>query len=267
MANALFKSDSLPSPIEIKQKKQETIPKIEDNFSKSFQNIKNGIENGDLFQCVLSKKFIKKTSISPFNLYRKLRTINPSPYMFYLETKRSVLFGSSPETLVKVKNRIVEVSPIAGTRPRGKNEDQDKLMIKELKNCPKENAEHLMLVDLARNDVGKVSKPGSVKVENYKKIHKFSNVIHMVSTVKGELEEGHHAVDALKSSFPAGTLTGAPKVKAMEYIEKEESENRGYTAELSFIWTMEAILIPPLSFAQLNLTSRLKKLHIKQGPA
>jgi anthranilate synthase component 1 len=227
IADSLFKLASLPSPIEIKQKIQETIPKIEDNFSKSFKNIKNGITRGDLFQCVLSKKFIKKTSSSPFNLYRKLRTINPSPYMFYLETRRSVLFGSSPETLVKVKKRIVEISPIAGTRPRGKNEDQDKLMIKELKNCPKENAEHLMLVDLARNDVGKVSKPGSVKVENYKKIHKFSNVIHMVSTVKGELDDGYHAVDALKSSFPAGTLTGAPKIKAMEYIKKEESENRG----------------------------------------
>jgi len=198
-----------------------------ESFIKSVEKAKKYIENGDIFQVVLSQRLSFKLDIDPFNVYRNLRMINPSPYMFFLNFGDIYIAGSSPEMLVKVWDGIIETRPIAGTRPRGKTPNEDKVLEKELLSDEKELAEHIMLVDLARNDLGRVSKYGSVKVNEYMVIEKYSHVMHIVSDVTGELKEGAKSVDVMKSVFPAGTVSGAPKVRAMEIIDKLENIRRG----------------------------------------
>ena len=200
----------------------------QDEFCQAVKIIKNHIRKGDIFQCVLSDRFKFKLKTDPFSIYRTLRAISPAPYLFYLSLgDDEFLLGASPERLVKVENRIIQTCPIAGTRPRGKTIEEDKKFEKELLMSVKEKAEHLMLVDLGRNDVSRVAKAGSVKVTQFMEVEKFSNVMHLVSQVEGRLPHPKSAWDALGSCFPAGTLSGAPKIKALEIIDNLEKGPRG----------------------------------------
>lgn len=197
------------------------------NFEEIVEKAKEYIRAGDIFQVVLSQRFCFEIDTDPITLYRALRTINPSPYMFLLNFKGFHLVGTSPEILVRCENERVEVRPIAGTKVRGETLEEDKQIEKSLLNDPKERAEHLMLVDLGRNDLGRVCKFGSVHVSELMVIEKYSHVMHIVSDVVGTLEEGVSAFDVLKASFPAGTVTGAPKIRAMQIIEELETLHRG----------------------------------------
>lgn len=197
------------------------------DFKKAVEKTKAYIKAGDIFQAVISQNFEKTVNINPVNAYRALRVINPSPYMFYLNTGKCTLTGSSPEILVRVEEGRIELRPIAGTRKRGETEEEDIRLEKELMADSKELAEHIMLVDLGRNDVGKVAAAGSVKVTELKTIERYSHVMHIVSNVTGKLAAGLDAFDVLRASFPAGTVTGAPKIRAMEIIEELEPTRRG----------------------------------------
>ena len=188
---------------------------------------KDYIVAGDVFQVVLSQALSTRISGDAFSLYRKLRHVNPSPYLFYLETPRRILAGASPEVLVRVTNRVASNRPIAGTRRRGANAAEDEKLWNELILDPKEKAEHVMLVDLARNDLGRVCEYGSIAVSHFMTKEVYSHVMHIVSEVQGHLKPQFDALDALAVSFPAGTLTGAPKIRAMEIIEELEPEARG----------------------------------------
>ncbi|MFQ5676129.1 MAG: anthranilate synthase component I [bacterium] len=200
------------------------------NFEQAVDEAKKYIRAGDIFQVVLSQKFKKTISVDPFTIYRALRVINPSPYLYYLQVDDFSIIGSSPELLVRVEDRVIEVRPIAGTRPRGKTPADDARYMEELRHDEKELAEHVMLVDLGRNDVGRVSEFGSVEVTEFKVIEKYSHVMHLVSNVRGKLKPGLTAVDALKACFPAGTVSGAPKIRAMEIIAELEPTARGVYA-------------------------------------
>ncbi len=217
-----------------------------DRFCENVLKAKEYIRNGDIFQVVLSQRLCVRTACSPFNIYRALRTINPGPYMYFLKLDGYTLAGSSPEMLVRVDNRRVETCPIAGTRKRGDTPEQDKAMEKELLEDEKERAEHIMLVDLGRNDIGKVSRFGSVKVDSLMHIERFSHVMHIVSHVSGELRDGVTAFDALSSVLPAGTLSGAPKIRAMEIIDELESVKRcqygGAVGYLSFDGNLDSCI-------------------------
>lgn len=205
-------------------------------FCKRVEKAKEYIRAGDAFQVVLSRKFQCKTSADPLRIYRNLRQINPSPYMFYFEGEGFHLLGASPEKLVSFRAGELEAIPIAGTRPRGKSPDEDVRLEEELLSDPKEEAEHMMLVDLGRNDLGKISEVGSVSVKSLKKVQRFSHVMHLVSFLSGKMEKGFDAIDALKALFPAGTLSGAPKVRAMEIIDELEESRRGvYGGAICFI--------------------------------
>jgi anthranilate synthase component 1 len=188
------------------------------------------IAAGDIFQVVPSQRFSRKVRAHPFTIYRTLRTINPSPYMFYLHTPDCDLVGASPELLVRVEDGKVTTHPIAGTRRRGRDVTEDTALAEELLADEKERAEHLMLVDLGRNDIGRVSTPGSVRVPVFMTVEKFSHVMHLVSHVTGQLRPGMTALDALRACFPAGTVSGAPKIRAMEIIAELEGEQRGIYA-------------------------------------
>ena len=188
---------------------------------------KEAITAGEVIQIVPSQKFTAQTEVSDLALYRALRTINPSPYNFFMRIGGKTLIGSSPEELVKLTGRTASTSPIAGTRPRGETPLRDAELESELKADPKENAEHVMLVDLGRNDLGRVCETGSVKVADFAHVERFSHVMHLVSGVKGTLEKGRDAFDLLRAVFPAGTLSGAPKVRAMELIAEYEKSPRG----------------------------------------
>lgn len=196
-------------------------------FCSAVSKAKEYIRQGDIIQVVLSQRFKMKAQAKPFDIYRSLRAINPSPYMFYLKCKDLFLVGSSPELLVRCEDGVLETRPIAGTRPRGKDDAQDGKLAKSLLKDEKEKAEHLMLVDLGRNDLGRVSKTGSVKVEDFMGIEKYSHVMHMVSRVTGRLSQKKDAMDALIACFPAGTVAGAPKIRAMEIIDELENVRRG----------------------------------------
>jgi anthranilate synthase component I len=196
-------------------------------FEKAVEKILEYIRSGDIIQAVPSQRFRAPARVDPFQLYRALRHINPSPYLFYLKMGGEVLVGSSPEVLVRVEDGRAETRPIAGTRPRGKTPEQDRALEEELKKDPKEMAEHIMLVDLGRNDLGRVCKLGTVRVSELGVIEKYSHVMHLVSNVVGEVQEGKDAFDVLAAAFPAGTLTGAPKIRAMEIIEELEPSRRG----------------------------------------
>ena len=188
---------------------------------------KEYVRAGDIFQVVPSQRLKIRTDAAPLDIYRALRVINPSPYMFLLKMDDLHLIGSSPEVMVRVENRQVTVRPIAGTRRRGADDEEDERLAAELLADPKERAEHIMLVDLGRNDVGRVCRYGTVKVDELMVIEKYSHVMHIVSNVSGELREGLEALDALMACLPAGTLTGAPKVRAMEIIDELEPTKRG----------------------------------------
>jgi anthranilate synthase component 1 len=176
---------------------------------------------------VLAQRFECALRAHPFNIYRCLRTVNPSPYMFYLRLGGHTLIGSSPEVMVRLEGREITVRPIAGTRPRGTEERRDGELERELTSDPKEIAEHIMLVDLGRNDVGRVARTGTVEVTRQMYVERYSHVMHLVSNVRGELIDGKDCFDAFRATFPAGTLTGAPKIRAMEIIEELEPVRRG----------------------------------------
>jgi anthranilate synthase component I len=224
--------ESLHADIDYQTPIKSNISKSKSNISKSkfiksIKQTKEYIKSGDVFQLVLSQQFSRETNVDPITLYRALRIINPSPYMFLLDMGEFEIIGASPELLVKVDNKNIEIRPIAGTRPRGKNTQEDKELSADLLNDEKERAEHLMLVDLGRNDVGKSAEINSVKVTEFMKVEYYSHVMHIVSDIRGELSKEKDVIDALYSGFPAGTLTGAPKIRAMELINKLEICKRG----------------------------------------
>jgi anthranilate synthase component 1 len=202
----------------------------EEAFEKAVLRGKEYIMSGDVVQVVLSQSFERDCSADPFNIYRALRVINPSPYMYFLDTKDAKIIGSSPEILVRLEGGKIILRPIAGTRKRGETEEEDRALEEDLRKDPKEKAEHIMLVDLGRNDVGRVAEIGSVKVTELMTVERYSHVMHLVSNVQGNLKKGLDAFDVLRSCFPAGTVTGAPKVRAMEIIEELEPTRRGIYA-------------------------------------
>ncbi|MDQ5977477.1 MAG: anthranilate synthase component [Verrucomicrobiota bacterium] len=204
-------------------------------FEKMVDDSKEFIRSGDIFQIVLSQRFSREFKRPPLDLYRALRTVNPSPYMFILETDGFALVGASPEVHVRLTGRKVEIRPIAGTRPRGKTTPEDLALEKELLADEKERAEHLMLVDLARNDIGRVSTYGTVKVPEFMIIERYSHVMHIVSQVEGQLAPERSAFDLMRATFPAGTVSGAPKIRAMQLIAEKEGTQRGsYAGALGY---------------------------------
>jgi anthranilate synthase component I len=198
-----------------------------EKFEEAVQKIKEYITAGEAIQVVPSQRLAQPTNLPPFEIYRALRTINPSPYMFYLDFNDFQIVGASPEVLVRVEDGIVVTRPLAGTRPRGKTPEEDALLEKELRNDEKERAEHIMLVDLGRNDIGRVSQPGTVTVSELMDVERYSHVMHLVTHIQGKLRKDMNAFDALRACFPAGTVSGAPKVRAMEIIAEIEPEKRG----------------------------------------
>jgi anthranilate synthase component 1 len=199
----------------------------QDAFKDSIERAKEYIVDGDIIQVVLSQRFSAKTDVPPLQAYRALRYLNPSPYTFFLKLGDTTLVGSSPEVMVRLEGRTLEVRPIAGTRPRGATPAADEALAAELLADEKERAEHVMLVDLGRNDVGRVAEAGSVHVKDYMVIERYSHVMHIVSDVQGTLREGLDALDVVRATFPAGTLSGAPKIRAMQIINELEPEARG----------------------------------------
>ena len=199
----------------------------EDQFKKIVTEAKKQIRAGEIIQVVLSQRFEIDLKTSPFNIYRTLRALNPSPYMYYLNFDKIQIIGSSPELLVRCEDKIVDTRPIAGTRPRGKDEEQDAELAKDLLNDPKEKAEHIMLVDLGRNDLGRVCEKGTVHLSEFMSIEKYSHVMHIVSNVRGQLMPSKDDIDVLEAAFPAGTVSGAPKIRAMEIIADLEKVSRG----------------------------------------
>lgn len=207
-----------------------------EQFIANVEQAKQYIRAGDIFQVVLSQRFSIETDIDPLHVYRVLRTLNPSPYMYYLKMGDEVIVGTSPEALVKVDGDRVETRPIAGTRPRGMTPEEDKALELELLADEKERAEHLMLVDLGRNDIGRVSEFGSVKCDSYMEIERYSHVMHIVSNVSGKLRKDKDFFDAFISCLPAGTVSGAPKLRAMEIIAELENEARGaYAGAIGYL--------------------------------
>ena len=198
-----------------------------EEYAEMVEKGKEHIREGDIIQVVLARKLRAKCTIPAIQLYRALRLVNPSPYTFFLKTGTRTLIGSSPETMVKLENGIASLRPIAGTRKRGSDEREDRKMADELLRDEKERAEHLMLVDLGRNDLGRVAKPGSVQVRSFMNVERFSHVMHLVSNVESVLLDNLDAFDLAASAFPAGTLSGAPKIRAMEIIRELEGEPRG----------------------------------------
>ena len=198
-----------------------------ERFETIVKEAKKQIRAGEIIQVVLSQRFEVDMDLSPFYLYRMLRALNPSPYMYYLHFDGIAIVGSSPELLVRCEDGVVETRPIAGTRPRGRDEKEDRKLAEDLLRDPKEIAEHVMLVDLGRNDLGRVCQKGTVEVSEFMNIEKYSHVMHIVSNVKGRLAPGKDSLDALKAAFPAGTVSGAPKIRAMEIIDGLENVARG----------------------------------------
>jgi anthranilate synthase component 1 len=224
-----------------------------DEFEGMVKTAKEYIAAGDIYQVVLSQRFEATIDADPFTVYRALRHVNPSPYMYFLRVGGRSIVGSSPEMLVRVEGRQVQTHPIAGTRPRGRTEDEDVRLGEELKRNEKERAEHVMLVDLGRNDIGRVAKYGTVRVPTYMTIERYSHVMHLVSIVEGMLDESHDRLDALVACFPAGTVSGAPKVRAMEIIAELEKQRRGvyagavgyldFAGNLDFCITIRTVVI------------------------
>ena len=233
--------EHLEQPVEAEERKKKTgaktaaAPRVISNFKKSaylqaVKKAKEYIRAGDIFQVVISQRFSAKTEAEPFQIYRELRALNPSPYLFFLQLNDVAVVGSSPEMLVKVQGRDVLYRPIAGTRWRGKDEAEDARLEREMLADEKERAEHIMLVDLGRNDLGRVCEYGTVKLEKLMTVERYSHVMHLVSSLRGQLRPDVDCFDALMACFPAGTVSGAPKVRAMEIIEELEKTRRGIYA-------------------------------------
>jgi anthranilate synthase component 1 len=224
-----------------------------EQFEARVKTAKEYIAAGDIYQVVLSQRFEAAIDADPFTVYRALRHVNPSPYMYFLRVGGRSIVGSSPEMLVRVEGRQVQTHPIAGTRPRGRTEEEDVRLGEELKRNEKERAEHVMLVDLGRNDIGRVAKYGTVRVPTYMTLERYSHVMHLVSIVEGKLDDQHDRLDALVACFPAGTVSGAPKVRAMEIIAELEDSRRGvyagavgyldFAGNLDFCITIRTVLI------------------------
>jgi anthranilate synthase component I len=224
-----------------------------EQFEGMVRTAKEYIAAGDIYQVVLSQRFETSIDADPFTVYRALRHVNPSPYMYFLRVGGRSIVGSSPEMLVRVEGRRVETHPIAGTRPRGRTEEEDLRLAEELKRNEKERAEHVMLVDLGRNDVGRVASYGTVRVPTYMTLERYSHVMHLVSVVEGRLDDEHDRLDALVACFPAGTVSGAPKVRAMEIISELENRRRGayagavgyldFAGNLDFCITIRTVII------------------------
>src|SRR4030042_1630355 len=222
-------------------------------FKAMVKRAKDYIVAGDVIQVVLSQRFQREHRTDPIDLYRALRYINPSPYLFFLKLADLILIGSSPEVTVRLEEGVAELRPIAGTRKRGKNEQEDRHLADELLQDPKERAEHVMLVDLGRNDLGRIAQIGSAPGSQYMVVERYSHVMHLVSHVQAQLLPGKDAFDVLKATFPAGTLTGAPKIRAMEIIDELEPSRRGpyggavgyfsYTGNMDFCITIRTIMI------------------------
>ena len=210
-----------------------------EDYLEAIKKIKNYIVEGDVMQVVYGQEFSTKFEGSPIDLYRSLRKLNPSPYMYLMKIDDLHIVGASPEILVRLQNEEVTVRPIAGTVKRGKDSKEDKELADKLKSDPKEIAEHLMLIDLGRNDVGRIAEVGSVKTTEEMKIEKYSHVMHLVSNVVGKIKKGLTSIDVLKATFPAGTLSGAPKIRAMEIIDELEPDRRGvYGGAVGYLsWT------------------------------
>ncbi len=253
---ALAKPLRPPLPLSVKE--EVSLKRIRANmtrkqFEEKVRSAIRYIRKGDAVQIVLSQRFEIPFSKDPFQVYRALRSINPSPYMFYLRLGETTLVGSSPEILVQCERGQVKVRPIAGTRRRGRTEEEDISLEKELLSDQKERAEHVMLVDLGRNDIGRVCRPGTVRVDEFMKIERYSHVMHMVSEVSGTLRKGEDPLKVLRATFPAGTVTGAPKIRAMEIIDELEEGLRGpyagcvgyfsFTGTLDSCITIRTILI------------------------
>lgn len=234
-----------------------------EEYCKMVEKAKNYIYEGDIFQVVLSNRLEAKASGSLFDTYRVLRTTNPSPYMFYFSSDDIEIAGASPETLVKLKDSTLHTFPLAGTRPRGKTEAEDVALEKDLLKDPKELAEHNMLVDLGRNDIGKISKFGTVEVEKYMSIERFSHVMHIGSTVRGTIQENKTALDAVSAVLPAGTLSGAPKIRACEIINELENNKRGIyggaIGYLDFTGNLDTCIAIRIAFKKNN------KVFIRSG--
>jgi anthranilate synthase component 1 len=224
-----------------------------DQFEANVRTAKEYIAAGDIYQVVLSQRFETRFDADPFMAYRALRHVNPSPYMYFLRMGGRSIVGSSPEMLVRVEGHLMQTHPIAGTRPRGRSEEEDTRLGEELKRNEKERAEHVMLVDLGRNDLGRVATYGSVKVPTYMTLERYSHVMHLVSIVEGRLSDKHDRLDALVACFPAGTVSGAPKVRAMEIIAELENRRRGvyagavgyldFAGNLDFCITIRTVVI------------------------
>lgn len=207
-----------------------------ERYHQMVERVKQYIQDGDIIQCVPSQRVDVPTDAHPFSIYRALRVVNPSPYMFFLDFRDYQVVGASPELLVRSEDGVITNHPIAGTRPRGKTPDEDVALAAELIADEKERAEHIMLVDLGRNDVGRVAKPGSVHVPRLMEIERFSHVMHIVSSVEGQLRDDLTGLDALRSCFPAGTVSGAPKIRAMEIIAELETDQRGiYSGAVGYV--------------------------------
>jgi len=224
--------EELSAPLQVPPRKNPAPVQWESNFTpqafqKSVEKCREYILAGDAFQIVLSQRFTAQIESDPITIYRSLRSINPSPYMYYLKFNGLEIVGASPELLVKVNEQKVETRPIAGSRPRGETEEQDQENVEDLLKDKKERAEHIMLVDLGRNDMGRVSEYGTVKVNQFMEVEKYSHIMHIVSSVEGQLRPEFHCLDALMACFPAGTLSGAPKIRAMQIIDELEPHKRG----------------------------------------
>jgi anthranilate synthase component 1 len=234
-----------------------------DGFKRAVERCKEYVRAGDVIQVVLSQRFSASLAADPFDIYRALRTINPSPYMFFLRFGETLVIGASPEVLVRKEGEQVEVRPIAGTRPRGADPAGDACLEEDLLADPKECAEHIMLVDLGRNDLGRVCRTGSVEVSELMVIERYSHVMHIVSNVRGQLESGRDAFDVFRATFPAGTLSGAPKIRAMEIIDELEPCRReiygGAVGYLSFSGNMD------LAIAIRTLVVQGDRIHLQAG--
>ncbi|NVN99307.1 MAG: anthranilate synthase component I [Geobacteraceae bacterium] len=250
-------------PKTVKEKISLSSNVLRSDFEAAVEKAKGYVKSGDIIQVVLSQRFSGDLTVDPLDIYRVLRTLNPSPYMFFLRMDDTLVVGASPEVMVRKEGERVELRPIAGTRPRGKTAEEDLQLEKELLADPKERAEHVMLVDLGRNDLGRVCKTGTVKVSELMTVERYSHVMHIVSNVQGEINGNMDAFDLVRATFPAGTLSGAPKVRAMEIIDELEPLKReiygGAVGYFSFSGNMD------LAIAIRTLVIRDGKVHLQAG--
>ena len=237
-----------------------------ENYLAALQRVKDMLYQGEAIQIVLSVPFSAPLTESPFTIYRRLRRLNPSPYMFYMRLSDGIVLGSSPEVLVTCEANSLRLSPIAGTRPRGQDPLEDVLFGDELLQDPKEQAEHVMLVDLGRNDLGRIAKPGSVKVERYMEVERFSHVMHLTSRISADLQENMDISAVLRATFPAGTVSGAPKVRAMEIIAAEEKSARGpYAGAIGWLGLDKDSLNLDLGILIRSMWIREGRIHWQAG--